>query len=482
MKKEWMSAPRWKAAILPLCFVIPSFINLGFYYLGLAFQDNLVRTAGFLLGSVLFALLCGLTVLTVLRQAKFSKRTWLFLAAVPLFFAVCFGASLVKHGMNGTVVSMLGKCVILAMPAFLAGVCGAVWRTEGSFFQMMEALSFFSFPAALIYLNGALFNCNPFGYGRSLGMIGYMTFAYTIMPVLLAHIIRFADRAPMELPFHKGTVRHPQLLRGVFIAVYWLAIIASGTRGTYICVACFCALLVLSRLIHREAVKPAFLLSAAMAVVLLFNMFIYAPPGFYAVQRMNMFLEGLKQGELVTFQEDDEVRERLDDLVEDNSGGQVANRPETPGTQPAEHPEDTEPTGPSDNVAEENLQIGNRGTLFKLAFKEFLKSPLTGMGAMAYTIKYGMYPHSVILELLCETGLAGFVILMGLILYALIRLLLIGWKNREVRYFLLFLLAFAVKANISGALWDCAPLLCALGYGIAVSPLEKAAPCREGTQ
>ena len=36
--------------------------------------------------------------------------------------------------------------------------------------------------------------------------------------------------------------------------------------------------------------------------------------------------------------------------------------------------------------------------------------------------------------------------------------------------------------NISGALWDCAPLLCALGYGIAVSPLEKAAPCREGTQ
>lgn len=469
-----------KAWIMPLCFIFSAFINLGFYYLGLAFKDNLARTAGFLLGSVLFALLCGLTVLTVLRQARFSNRTWLFLAAVPLFFAVCFGASLVKHGMNGTVVSMLGKCVILAMPSFLAGICGAVWRTEGSFFQVMEKLSFFSFPAALIYLNGALFNCNPFNYGRNLGMIGYMTFAYTIMPVLLAHITQFADRAPMELPFHKRPVRRPQLLRGVFIAVYWLAIIASGTRGTYVCVGCFCALLVLSRLIHREAVKPAFFLSAVMAAVLLFNMFIYALPGFYAVQRMNMFLEGLKQGELVTAKEDEIVRDRLDDLVKDNSGEQIANRPENPDNPPVDP---NQPSQPGENdIAEENLQIGNRGTLFKLAFKEFLKSPLTGMGAMAYTIKYGMYPHSVILELLCETGLVGFVILMGLILYALIRLLLIGWKNREVRYFLLFLLAFAVKANISGALWDCAPLLCALGYGIAVSPLEKAAPCREGIQ
>lgn len=460
MKKKLLSLsdPRWKAAILPLCFVFSAGINLGFYYLGLAFKDNPARTAGFLLGNVLFALLCGLTVLAAVRQAKFSRRTWLFLAAVPLFFAVCFAASLVKHGLNGKVISMLERCVVLAMPSFLAGICAAVWRTEGSFFRVMEKLSFFSFPAALIYFNGALFNCNPFNYGRNLGTIGYMTFAYTIMPVLLAHIIQFADRAPMELPFHKRPVRQPQLLRGVFIAVYWLAIVASGTRGAYVCVACFCALQVLSRLIHRETVKPVFILSVAMAAILLFNMFVYAPPGFRWVHRMDLFLEGLKQGELVTTNEDNAVQDRLDDLVEDNSGEQVANRPEDPGK---------EPTEPTDDVASENLKIGSRGTLFKLSFKEFQKSPLTGMGAMGYTIKYGKYPHNVILELLCETGLVGFTILMGLILYALIRLMLIGWKDRKVRYFLLFLLAFAVKANISGTLWDCTPLLCALGYGIA---------------
>lgn len=120
----------------------------------------------------------------------------------------------------------------------------------------------------------------------------------------------------------------------------------------------------------------------------------------------------------------------------------------------------------------ENIQIGSRGTLFKLAIKEFQKSPITGMGPMGYTVKYGMYPHNIPLELLCETGLAGFVPLMLLILWAIVNLLRFGWKQKYVRYFFLFLTAYVIQANISGNLWYCSPLLCALGYGLALPDRE----------
>ena len=116
----------------------------------------------------------------------------------------------------------------------------------------------------------------------------------------------------------------------------------------------------------------------------------------------------------------------------------------------------------------ENIQIGSRGTLFKLAVKEFQKSPITGMGPMGYTVKYGMYPHNILLELLCETGLAGFITLMLLILWAVINLLRSGWKQKYVRYFFLFLIAYMVQANISGDLWYFSPLLCAIGYGLTL--------------
>lgn len=93
----------------------------------------------------------------------------------------------------------------------------------------------------------------------------------------------------------------------------------------------------------------------------------------------------------------------------------------------------------------ENIQIGSRGTLFKLAVKEFQKSPIHRQGPMGYTVKYGMYPHNILLELLCETGLAGFITLMLLILWAVINLLRSGWKQKYVRYFFLFLIAYMVR-------------------------------------
>ena len=295
--------------------------------------------------------------------------------------------------------------------------------------------------------------------------MNYMTFSYTLMPFLLAMVFQYLEGKPFSL--FGRTLRHPQRLRGILITLFWIAIIAAGTRGTYFCVIGFFICLVLSSCLHRESRRKSAILSTAMTFVLCFNIFVYAPQGFNT-SRMTIFLQGLSKGELVTTDEAPEVSDKIDDLVKADGDQQVTNRPDAPA----------EPDAPSqeDGIGE-NIQIHSRGTLFKLAVKEFQKSPITGMGPMGYTVKYGMYPHNIPLELLCETGLAGFVPLMLLVLWAVMNLLRSGWKQKYVRYFFLFLIAYMIEANISGDLWYFSPLLCALGYGLAL-PNEK---CETGS-
>lgn len=458
LSKVWNS--RYGKYLLPLSFCVGNLINVMFYYLGLAFQDNIARQTGFVIGNVLFASVAFLALLSTLRFGHLKLRSLLPLGLVLLFFASCYIWALIRFRFTGTWTHHAGQFVFFSFPAFCAGVYAAVKRQESSFFDTLEHLGLFAAPAALIYLNSSLFNCNPFNWGRDLGILNYMTFSYTLMPFLLAMVFQYLEGKPFSL--FGRTLRHPQRLRGILIALFWIAIIAAGTRGTYFCVIGFFICLVLSSCLHRESRRKSAILSTAMTFVLCFNIFVYAPQGFNT-SRMTIFLQGLSKGELVTTDEAPEVSDKIDDLVKADGDQQVTNRPDAPA----------EPDAPSqeDGIGE-NIQIHSRGTLFKLAVKEFQKSPITGMGPMGYTVKYGMYPHNIPLELLCETGLAGFVPLMLLVLWAVMNLLRSGWKQKYVRYFFLFLIAYMIEANISGDLWYFSPLLCALGYGLAL-PNEK---------
>lgn len=397
-------------ALFPLCFVLSSTLNLVFFYLGLAFEDNFIRKSGFILGSLLLAACCGLAMLCVLQKRLLPPWRLLLLGAVLAFYGVCFAVCFARFGFRPSLVRYFTQFAAFSLPAFFAGIYTAVRGGGRAFFPVLESASFAAFPGALIYMNSTVFNCLPWNYGANLGILNYMGLAYTFLPYLLAHVIQFVDGADWTVPFTGKAVRRPQLVRGVFIAVYWMALIASATRGAYVCVMFFCLLLPAMRLLTRSGrAKRACLVCAAMAGLLLFNMFVYAPPGLYRISRMNIFLDALKQGHLMTTSQEDNAASRIDDLVRADGGQQIINLPGTaePGT--------TEPV----DIASEGLKVRNRGTLFKLAIREFLKSPLTGMGPGGFTVKYGTYPHTVLLELLCETGLAGTLPLLALLLLAL---------------------------------------------------------------
>ena len=482
--------------VLPLVFCFSNLLNFVFYYLGLAFVNNAVREYGFILGCVLFAAVCGWVFLLTVLKKRLPASTWILLGLVTLFYGVSFAIGLLETSTRAVMFSNLKYFVFFGAPAFLVGVTSAINRTEESFFEVVEKLSFLGLPAAIIYMNGALFGCNPFQYGRNLGYLHYMNFAYTLMPLFMVMLVRFVENAPLTVPVLNKKLKHPQLMRSAMLICYWVALVGAATRGAFVCIAVFCVLLIISKLIRRESAVGAFVVSVVLLVVLCFNMFVYTPPGMQAINRMSVFLENLMQGQIVTgTNEREDINDLIDDLVDAQGGVQITNRPTDPTQRPTTKPTETKPvetkptetkpvetkpteTKPAEptelpiDIAEENVHLGNRGTLFSLAWGEFMKAPLTGMGPGGYTVKYGMYPHSVVMEVLAETGIVGSLFLLGLVVIAIVRMGIAGWQNKHIWYILIFFIAYAVQANISGELWDCPALMCALGYGLSL-PIQK---------
>ena len=456
LARVWNS--RYGKYLLPLSFCIGNLINILLFYLGLAYTDNAVRDVVFIIGNVLFTLVAAVALLSVLRFGRMKCRTLLPLGIVLLFYMVCYLMVPLRHGFTSSWIHSAGQFACFSFPAFCAGIYAAVKQQEETLFASLERLGFCVAPAALIYLNGALFGCNPFHDGCYLGIINYMDLAYTIMPFLLALVVQFSEKRPLG-----RTLAYPQWVRGVLIALFWVVICATGTRGTYFCVLGFCVCLVGLSLLHRSNRRRTMVVSAAMALLLFFNIFVYSPKGFNT-WRMKSFVDGLANGEIVTGTDVENVDDYLEDMVKADGDRQIANRPE-----------DDPAAGDfaEDHVGAKNLTFRNRGTLFKLAIMEFQKSPIVGMGPMGYSIKYGLYPHNAILQILCETGIIGFLFFMTFIIWAIIRMLRIGRRRKEIRYLILLFVAYAIQANISGDLWNCSALLCALGYGFALSGAEQ---------
>ena len=460
MKLNENKVNNWKKAMLPLSFTFSSLLNIGFYYIGLAFQENPARKYGFILGGIAFAILAGLTFLHIIRKERFKWYVWALWCGVLGFFFGGFASAVYNHGVHYLIVDYLSQFIVFCVPAFLIGICSAKWRTEQHLVPTLEKLSFFVLPAALTYFMQVMFDANPFNWGRDLGIIGYMPFAYTLMPLLMALIIRFADKEDLIIPFVNRKISHPQIVRFSMIMVFWIALYSSGTRGAMICIICFLAFLLLFKLIRREKAKSTFFISAIMVVVLAFNLFVFAPTGMRWLGRMDMFLDGLLSGQIITSPEDDKIGSNIDDMVALNP------------TNPSEPSDSKEPSA---SIDLNNHGITSRGTLFEIAFKEFLKKPLFGMGPGSYSVKYNMFPHNVILELLAETGIVGAVFIIFLTLFSIIKLIKAALKDRNVLFILLFFITYAVQANCNGSIWFCSALLCALGYGLTFRATDKPA-------
>ena len=93
------------------------------------------------------------------------------------------------------------------------------------------------------------------------------------------------------------------------------------------------------------------------------------------------------------------------------------------------------------------------------------------MGPGAFEAKYGVYPHNIFLEMLCETGVCGTLPLLALMTLAAVGIFRAARVSRGMAEILLLLGAYFVRGNISNSIWQSVPLAAALGLGLALFAL-----------
>lgn len=104
----------------------------------------------------------------------------------------------------------------------------------------------------------------------------------------------------------------------------------------------------------------------------------------------------------------------------------------------------------SSTVEEGYVEGGGRGIWLLAGVQLFLDNPILGVGFGRYNLMgdYDAYPHNLFVEILCETGIVGFVVIIGLLVLMLVL------TRQSIRRYIYYLLALFVMAMASGCMYD----------------------------
>ena len=104
----------------------------------------------------------------------------------------------------------------------------------------------------------------------------------------------------------------------------------------------------------------------------------------------------------------------------------------------------------SSTVEEGYVEGGGRGIWLLAGIQMFLDNPILGAGFGRFNLMgdYDTYPHNLIIEILCETGIVGFVVIIGILILMLVL------TRHYIRRYIYYLLALVVMAMASGCMYD----------------------------
>jgi hypothetical protein len=388
------------------------------------------------------------------------RRRLAGLCALPAFIYLGFAVAFVAFGASPALLKSLLGSVAFVLPAFVFAVDTAVSCREKDLFQRFERWTLVLLPAAVQYVLMGISGANLSANGIDLGQLDYLSLAYTYVPCLFVLSISFLFKPFGEDAAFGGVIRGPaaDIARLCLMALFWILIVLSATRGPQLSVVGFFLLLLLSRAVRRKPVAKILAVVAGMvAIFLILNAAISTPGMAMARQRWGIVLDGLKQGRLTAEVESKLIEQNLDALVKSPGGKNFKKYA-------LEHGSALAVLADKEGI---RVRISNRGTLYALALREFLKSPVTGMLPLGYFVKYDNYPHNAVLEILSELGLLGFIPVM-------VVFWLLGWKlakasSRDIMKEAMFILVLGLllKCMVSGTIWEEGNLMFACAYAAA---------------
>lgn len=445
--------------------------NVLLYYLGVH-GTNYRMALLTLISVIIFCLACIRFLQIYLIRVNIRKPMNLVLI-IPLCGLLIFGGAYLKFGASAkSTVEYLLQFGCFCIPSFIFGLDCALNRQENKLFMSLDLLSLFYIPFAILCI---YYMFNSPGRLMTLGEFDYMGIAYTLLlplAFLIVSVVLLPNRSFLSYKTDEEYLRNRLSIIICFgIAImFWFIIMATGTRGTMLCVFGFNIFLMIWTAFIKD--KKLFIraLLTFLLFTLLFILFMYVIKSEYAkdaASRMNYFISNLMDGKFKTSTTVAVSKTDLDSIISISNPSESTNA--KANTKPVNtEPVNTEPINKNTESIKKNIDptniVMNREQIYYAALREFLNSPVMGMGPMGFHIKYGRYAHNIVLEVLCDYGIIGALIFFGTILFFVIRLVELAKMNAVLSAILTLLLCMNLPLLFGGTFIRWPPFWFFIGY------------------
>ena len=442
--------------VLPVLSILGMYIiKYILFYMGMVYEDNfwekvIAHTFGLIISLM--------SMVVIIREHKEMKKFLVLLLIVGGIFCCAWGKAFFLYGLSTDFLKRIIIWGVYCPSALCMGYYAFKKKIE--LLSSIELMGQILYPALLGYAIMAVTNSNPFEGGRNLGYMSYFMVGYVGMPVMAAETILVLKNAPAVGCLKRVPHRYLLLIRIILIAILWIDIMASGTRGAILGIVVFWIFCILYSLFKRRKKGILIILSSIFIASYLICLSL---PGFRGLDRMDIFIEGLSRGELVT----SESGVRADEYVTYEKNKEELSFIDSSvlsGTQ----------TDIGEFLAEEASDriIGDRGELFRVAIKEIRMFPWEGIGLEGYMLKYGNYTHNIILDIWCEYGWVCGTALIAILLIMGIKFLRGSLKGGMIESMFLFFCTFWISFVASGYLWENKFFFFFVGYMFGVCTVK----------
>lgn len=432
-------------------------INVMLLYLG--FHGTDLRAKLFIIISVIVFFMACLRLLQIFITLTQYRRSILLALLYPLCAIIIFGAAFAIFGKNAyRSVDMLLQFGCFCIPGFIFGLDCMLNRREPHLFLTLNILSAFYIPIAVLGLYINKVN----GTIEAIGDLNYMSVAYILLVPLVFLVIKtvfFRESSFFSKAVSNNTYSSwvPKVICIGLALLYWFVILNTGTRGAYICVLGLFTFLFLWIAYIKQ---KQFLLRAATLFVLflmVFSLFMVSPSR--ATSRTQFFVDGLLHGKFQTSSTQAVSQAELDKIT---------------SVPVSTVPQDAN-INQQDNLSNETIDrnnttldplkvVMNREDLFKAAWREFINSPIIGIGPLGFQIKYGRYVHNIVLEVLCDYGIIGTLIIFGVIFNRINYLVKLAKKRESISIMMMLLFSLNIPLLMSSSIFLWTPFWFFLGY------------------
>lgn len=454
--------------ISPIYALSSGFVNIIAYYLGLHSIHNARKIFTFTL-LFIFLIIAFHRFLVLFFDKKYFKKI-LKVSLIPTLFLILLFIGVIKYNFNQQVLIYLSSFILYVLPMFVVALDLVFNEKIEKFIKGYIRIAIILLPAIIIYILRIIFAEDKWSM-LYLGDISYLSLAYTFMPIVFALSLNITKYTPKN--------KNVFILLHIFLFLSTSVISISGTRGAIISLYWFALLFLFLQLIKKEINKKAvivFLIIVLSATGALFlsprkvamEEFVTAIPNGYFDMAFDKVTEG-------------ETEQSVEPTQSAESVQSAAPTQSIEPTQPVEPTQSIEPAQmdnaldtESEELTSESIPDGlSRFAYYKNAIIEFLKKPLTGIGPFSYTIKYGVYPHNYLLEILCEYGIIIFLSIILFLAYIFLKLFTLSRFSTNIECIFLFICGFIPKMMLSGSIYTGEILLFAIAYGILHSKHKK---------